>query len=170
MLANDAVVDAEPVDVGLNVTVYVALDPAAIVTGNDSPLITNSEPTTFTPESMTLAVAAVSCPVAVALVPTATFPATATVVGTAVSVPPVAATDVPLSGIAKLGFDAFDVTVAVPVNVIADVGAKVTVNVVLCPAVNVTGGVIPEMVNPVPDAATAEIVALVPPVLVSVSV
>ena len=76
----------------------------------------------------------------------------------------------PLRGIDKLGFDAFDVTVTAPGNVPVDVGAKVTVNVVLCPAVNVTGGVIPEMLNPVPDAATAEIVALVPPVLVRVSV
>jgi len=52
----------------------------------------------------------------------------------------------------------------------AEVGAKITVSVVLCPGVKVTGGVIPEIVNPVPDAPTAEIVALVPPVLVSVSV
>jgi len=51
-----------------------------------------------------------------------------------------------------------------------EVGANFTVNVALCPAVNVTGGVIPETLNPVPDSATAEIVALVPPVLVSVSV
>jgi hypothetical protein len=79
-------------------------------------------------------------------------------------------TAVPLKGIDKLGFDAFEVTVTVPGNVPADVGAKVTVNVVLCPAVSVTGVVIPEMPNPVPDAATAEIVALVPPVLVRVSV
>jgi len=43
-------------------------------------------------------------------------------------------------------------------------------NVVLCPGVNVTGGVIPEMLNPVPDSATAEIVALVPPVFLIVSV
>ena len=71
---------------------------------------------------------------------------------------------------AKLGFDAFDVTVTVPGNVPAEIGAKITVKVALCRAVNVTGGVIPEMLNPVPDAATAEIVALVPPVLVSVSV
>jgi hypothetical protein len=119
---------------------------------------------------MTLAVAAVSCPVAVPLVPTATFPGTATVVGTAVSVPPVAAADVPLKGIDKLGFDAFEVTVTVPGNVPADVGAKITVKVALCPAVNVTGGVIPETVNPAPDSPTAEIVALVPPVLVIVSV
>ena len=61
-------------------------------------------------------------------------------------------------------------TVTVPLNVVALVGAKVTVNVVLCPGVNVTGGVIPEMLNPAPDSATAEIVALVPPVLVRVSV
>jgi hypothetical protein len=91
-------------------------------------------------------------------------------VGTAVSVPPVAATDVPLRGIDKLGFDAFDVTVAVPGNVPTDCGEKVTVKVVLCPAVNVTGVVIPETLNPVPDAATAEIVALVPPVFLMVSV
>jgi hypothetical protein len=89
-------------------------------------------------------------------------------VGDAVKV--AAATEVPLRGIDKLGFDAFDVTVAVPGNVPTDVGANFTVKVVLCPAVNVTGVVIPETVNPVPDAATAEIVALVPPVLVRVSV
>jgi hypothetical protein len=77
---------------------------------------------------------------------------------------------VPLKGIDKLGLDAFEVTVTVPGNVPADVGAKVTVKVVLCPAVSVTGGVIPEMLNPVPDAATADIVAVVPPVLVRVSV
>jgi hypothetical protein len=62
------------------------------------------------------------------------------------------------------------VTVAVPGNVPTDCGEKVTVNVVLCPAVNVTGVVIPETLNPVPDAATAEIVALVPPVFLMVSV
>jgi hypothetical protein len=89
-------------------------------------------------------------------------------VGEAVKVAGVTA--VPLSIIARLGFEAFDVTVKVPGNVPALVGAKVTVNVALCPAANVTGDVIPEMLNPVPDAPTAEIVALVPPVFVSVSV
>jgi hypothetical protein len=79
-------------------------------------------------------------------------------------------TVVPLSGIDKLGFDAFEVTITVPVNVPVDVGANCTVKVVLCPGVSVTGGVIPEMLYPVPAAATAEIVALVPPVFVTVSV
>jgi len=169
LLANEAVVDAVPLAVGVKVTVYVALLPAGIVTGNVSPLILNSDPTTLTDETVTLAVAAVSFPVAVPLVPTTTLPGIVTVVGFAVNVP-AAATDVPLNGIAKLGLEAFDVTVAVPVNVPADPGANFTVNVVLCPAVNVTGGVIPEMLNPVPDAATADIVALVPPVFLIVSV
>jgi hypothetical protein len=88
-------------------------------------------------------------------------------VGTAVSTAGVT-TAVPLSGIPKLGFDAFEVTVTVPLNVPAEVGAKVTVNVVLWPGVSVTGGVIPEILNPVPEAATAEIVALVPPVFFTV--
>jgi hypothetical protein len=52
----------------------------------------------------------------------------------------------------------------------AEVGANFTVIVALCPAVNVTGGVIPEILNPVPDTATAEIVALVEPVFLIVSV
>jgi hypothetical protein len=51
-----------------------------------------------------------------------------------------------------------------------EVGAKVTLNVVLCSAVSVTGGVIPEMMNPAPVSPTAEIVALVPPVFLIVSV
>src|ERR1700721_4241849 len=71
---------------------------------------------------------------------------------------------------ARLGFDAFDVTVTVPGNVPAEVGTNVTVNVVLCPGVNVTGGVIPETLNPAPDSATAEITAFVPPVFLIVSV
>jgi hypothetical protein len=82
-------------------------------------------------------------------------------------VPNTGATAVPLNGICRLGFDAFDVTVTVPLNVPAEVGAKVTVNDVLCPGPRTTGGVIPEMLNPVPAAAAAEIVALVPPVFVT---
>ena len=150
MLANVAVVDAEPLDVGLKVTVYVALEPAEIVTGNASPLITNSEPTTLTPDTVTLAVVADSRPVAVPLAPTTILPGTAMVVGTAVSVPAADATAVPLKGIDMLGFEAFDVTVTVPGNVPTASGANVTVKVVLCPAVNVTGGVIPLRLKPVP--------------------
>ena len=69
-------------------------------------------------------------------------------VGDAVKV--AVATEVPLRGIDKLGFDALDVKVTVPGNVPADVGAKVTVKVVLCPGVKVTGAVIALRLNPVP--------------------
>jgi hypothetical protein len=89
-------------------------------------------------------------------------------VGEAVKVAGVTA--VPLNEMARLGFEAFEVTVSVPGNVPADVGANFTVNVVLCPGVNVTGGVIPETANPAPDSPIAEIVALVPPVFWIVSV
>jgi hypothetical protein len=89
-------------------------------------------------------------------------------VGDAVKVAGVTA--VPVSGIDKLGFEAFDVTVTVPLNAPDDVGANVTVKDVLCPGVRVTGVLIPEMRKPVPAAVAAEIVALVPPVFVTVSV
>jgi hypothetical protein len=49
------------------------------------------------------------------------------------------------------------------------VGAKSTVNEVLWPAVSVKGKDKPLRLNPVPPAVAAEIVRLVPPVLVSVS-
>jgi hypothetical protein len=54
--------------------------------------------------------------------------------------------------------------------VVALVGANFTVKVVLCPGVNVTGGVIPETLNPAPVSVTAEITAFVPPVFLIVSV
>ena len=73
-------------------------------------------------------------------------------VGDAVKV--AAATEVPLRGIDKLGFDAFEVRVTVPGKLPADVGAKVTVKVVLCPAVNVSGVVIALKLNPVPVIPT----------------
>ena len=76
----------------------------------------------------------------------------------------------PVKGIAKLGLEALDATVTVPLALLGEVGENVTVNDVLCPGFNVTGGVIPEMLKPVPDAVAAEMVALVPPVLVTVSV
>ncbi|HEY6270490.1 MAG TPA: hypothetical protein VIX19_00680 [Terriglobales bacterium] len=89
-------------------------------------------------------------------------------VGEAVNVAGVTA--VPVSAIDKDGLEAFDVTVTLPVKLPPDVGANFTVNEALCPGVNVSGGVIPEMLNPVPDTEAAEMVALVPPVFVTVSV
>ena len=78
-------------------------------------------------------------------------------------------TAVPLSGIDKLGFDALEITVSVPLDVPAEVGEYVTVNDMVCPGVKVPA-VNPETLNPVPDAVAAETVVFTPPVFVSVSV
>jgi hypothetical protein len=157
-----------PTDVGAKVTVNVVLCPAVSVTGVVIPEMLNPVPVAATAEIVAL-VPPVFLIVSVWLdvCPTVML-VYVKLVGDAVKVAGVTA--VPLEGIDKLGFDAFEVTVAVPVNVPALVGANFTVNVVLCPAVNVTGGVIPETLNPVPDAPTAEIVALVAPVFLIVSV
>src|SRR5580704_12622528 len=88
-------------------------------------------------------------------------------VGLAVKSPDVTA--VPVNGIDKFGFCAFDVTATSPVKVPVDCGAKVTLNETLCPAPSATGRVMPETLNPVPLAATAVICALVPPVFCIVS-
>jgi hypothetical protein len=157
-----------PALVGANSTVNVVLCPAVNVTGGVIP-----EMMYPAPDSPTAVIVALVPPVFLIVsvwlefCPTVTF-VYVKLVGDAVKV--AAVTAVPLNGTARLGFDAFDVTVTVPVNVPADVGANFTVNVVLCPAVSVTGGVIPEMLYPVPVAATAEIVALVAPVFLIVSV
>ena len=66
----------------------------------------------------------------------------------------VAASAVPVSDTFKFGFEAFDVTDTLPLKFPADCGVNVTPNDVLCPGVSVTGVVIPEMLNPVPLAAT----------------
>lgn len=78
-------------------------------------------------------------------------------------------TPVPESATLRVGFEAFDVTVRVPLALPADAGSKETLNVVLCPAVRVTGVVMPLKPKPVPVTATLEIDTLVPPVLVTVS-
>ena len=53
LLVKDAVVEAAPLDCGENVTVKFTLWPADSVTGNDSPVIENSEPPTSTEETTT---------------------------------------------------------------------------------------------------------------------
>lgn len=78
-------------------------------------------------------------------------------------------TPVPDRGMLRLGLEPFEVTVTLPLAAPAAEGANLTENEVLCPAVSVRGNVNPLMLNPVPVADAAEIVTLVPPLLVSVS-
>jgi hypothetical protein len=157
-----------PADVGVKVTLNDALCPGVKVTGGVIPEILNPVPAAVAAEIVTLVPPVfVTVSVWLEFCPTVIF-VKVRLVGDADRVPDVTA--VPVKGMAKLGFEAFEVTVTVPLNVPVDVGANVTVNDVLCPGVSVTGGVIPEILNPVPAAVAAEIVALVPPVFVTVSV
>ena len=80
------------------------------------------------------------------------------------------ATPVPDNGMLRVGSEAFEVTVTVPLALPVDCGAKATVNVALCEAFRVTGAVIPLTVNSVPDTDTWEISTLAFPSLVSVTV
>jgi len=61
-----------------------------------------------------------------------------------------------------------EVMLTLPLAAPLAVGLKSTVKDVLWPAVNVKGKASPLKLNPVPLAVAAEIVRLVPPVLVSV--
>ena len=87
--------------------------------------------------------------------------------GFGVSVPGV--TPVPDSAMFSVGLEPFDVTVNVPLALPADAGSNDTLNVALCPAVSVTGVVMPLKLKAAPVTATFDIETLVPPVLVIVS-
>jgi hypothetical protein len=157
-----------PADVGANFTVNVVLCPGVSVTGGVIPEMLNPVPAAVAAEIVALVPPVfVTVSVWLEFCPTVMF-VKVRLVGDAVRV--AGATAVPVTGIDKLGFEASDVTVTVPVNVPAEVGANFTANVVLCPGDRVTGVLIPETLNPVPVAVAAEIVVLVPPVFVTVSV
>ena len=78
-------------------------------------------------------------------------------------------TPVPDNAIVSVGLEAFEVIVIVPLALPVAVGVKVTLKVALCPAVSVTGAVMPLKLKAVPLIATCEMVTVDPPVFVSVS-
>lgn len=143
---------AAPVVRGPNVTVNEVLWPAGIVTGKERPPMLNTELLELAAVIVTLAPLAVKLPEALPLEPTTTLPRFR-VVGFTVSCP-TAALPVPESGIARLGLEAFDVTVTLPLALPAEAGVNVTVKVALWPDVSVKGVVMPLKLNPVPLTAT----------------
>jgi hypothetical protein len=170
LLVNDALADAAPVAVGVKCTVNDTGVPTFTVTGNVKPVTENSVglvPLKATDDTTTVAVLAVNVPLAVPLVPTTTLP---TLIGLVTLSVPCEPTEDPDSGIVRVGFCASDVTVMLPLKVPGDCGVNFTLNEALCPAVNVTGGVMPEKLNPVPAAATWLMCASDPPVFFRVSV
>ena len=64
-----------------------------------------------------------------------------------------AVTPVPVRGMVRVGLEALEVTVTVPVALPAAVGVKVTLKVALWPEASVTGVGMPLMVKPVPLTA-----------------
>ena len=143
---------AAPVVAGLKVTVNETLWPAGIVTGSGSPLTLNAELFVLAPVTVTLAPLAVNFPDELPLVPTTTMPRSM-VVGVTASCP-TAAVPVPDKGMVRVGFEALEVIVRFPLALPADDGANETLKVALCPAVRVTGVVIPLKLNPEPLIAT----------------
>ena len=152
---------------GAKRTVNEVLLPAFNVKGKASPLKLNPLPLAVAAEIVRLdPPELVSVSDKLALLPTCTLP-NARLVGFAVSAPCV--TPVPESGMLKVGFAPLEVTLTLPLAAPLAAGAKRTVNEVLWPAFNVKGNASPLRLNPVPLAAAAETVRLVPPLLVRVS-
>jgi len=164
LLVKVAVALSAPVVRGLKVTVNGTLCPAGIVTGSDSWLMLKTELFVLAAVTVTLAPLALRLPVAAPLVPITTLPR-GKLAGVTVSTPAVTV-PVPDNGIVRVGFDALDVIVTAPLTLPAVCGANVTVKFTACPAVNVTGVLIPLRLKPVPLIPAWEIVTLEPPVLV----
>jgi hypothetical protein len=167
LLVNVSVALAAPVVCGLKVTVKEVLWPAGIVIGSARPPMLNTELFEFAAVTVTFDPLAVRLPDAVPLVLTTTLPRPK-LVGVTVSCP-AAAVPVPDSVMVRVGLEAFEVIVTLPPTLPADPGVNLTLKTTLWPDVNVTGAVIPLRLNPVPLIPTWEIVALAPPVLVTVS-
>ena len=85
------------------------------------------------------------------LLPTVTLPKLR-LVGFDPSVPGV--TPLPDKEMVRVGFDALEVMVMLPLALPADDGANETLKVALCPAFRVTGVVMPLKLNPLPLTTT----------------
>jgi hypothetical protein len=103
----------------------------------------------------------------VVLLPVVTLPKLR-LVGLVVSWPSVL--PVPDSGTFRAELNAFDVIATLPLTVLPDVGAKVTLKLTLWPTLKVIGKLKPLALKPEPVVLAAEIVTLDPPELVRVSV
>ena len=76
---------------------------------------------------------------------------------------------VPPRGTERVPLLAFELIVNVPLAAPADVGAKMALNVVDCPALRVNGKFGPVKLKPLPEAAALDTVTLTPPVFVTVT-
>jgi hypothetical protein len=158
-----------PAVVGANCAVKVALWPAAIVAGSEMPVTLNAAPVAVTEFTVKLALP-VFCRVTVCvpLLDTVTLPKF-TLPGFAVNVE-VADVALPCIVITCGEPGALSVKVIVPVAAPVVVGAKLTLNETVWPAVICFGSVKPEMPKPLPATVAILIVTFVLPVFVKVTV
>jgi len=138
---------ALPAVCGAKPTLNVVLCEGFSVSGVVMPLRVNPVPLTAACEMLT-AVPPLFVRVTLAdwVAPTAMLP-NDSLVGFSDSCP--AATPVPERGMLRVGFEAFDVTVSVPLTAPVAVGSKLTLKDALCPAPSVRGVVIPLILNSV---------------------
>lgn len=158
---------AAPIALGENRTVNDVLCPAFSVRGMLSPLKLNPAPLALAAEIVRLVPPEfVKVPLSDFEVPTWMFPKLK-LLGLEPSWP--WDTPVPESGIDSVGFPASELTVRVPLAAPADVGVKIALKVVLCPALIVAGMLGPVKLNPLPLAEALDTVTLTPPVFVTVT-
>ena len=157
-----------PDDCGLNVTLNVALCPAAKVRGRLGPLIENPLPVVVTANRVTFQERSfVSTTGTVALLPTATWPNEAL---DGVAVTDSLLTPAPSASSVKVELDASLENLIVPcVHPFAE-GVKLTLTPTLCPAANERGRLSWGAVNSLLLIVTSEIVTLVCPVFVTVAI
>ena len=157
-----------PLAVGENITLKPTLWPAVSVVGKVKPLTLNPEPIALAAEIVTLVPPElVRVSVRGALLPVVTLPKPR-LVGVDVSCPGVM--PIPVSGTLSVEFAALEVMAKLPVTPPPAVGENFVLKLTLWPAVSVVGKLKPVMLNPEPVVLAAEIVTLVPPELVRVSV
>ena len=158
---------AAPLALGEKTTVNEVLWPEFSVTGSVSPPKLNPVPLAVTAETVRLdPPLLVKVSDKLELLPSCTLPKP-TLVGFAVSAPRV--TPVPESGMLKVGFEPLDVMAMLPLAAPLPVGANITVNDALWPALNVKGKAKPLRVKPLPVRVARETVRLDAPELVRVA-
>src|SRR5580698_9870479 len=167
LLPSEIVPVTLPAALGAKTALNVVDWPAAMVTCAAIPEVLKPAPATVTEEIVTVAVPPfLSVMVWELFVPVVTLP-NAALVGVAVSC---GCVPVPLKLIVAGEFGASLTIEILPLTLPADVGANLALNVVLNPAPNVTGVVIPVVLKPAPVTVTAEMVTVALPPFVSVMV
>jgi hypothetical protein len=167
LLTSEIVPVTLPAAFGAKTALNVVDWPAAMLTGAAIPEVLKPLPATVTEEIVTVALPPfVRVKVWELLVPVVTLP-NAALVGVAASC---GCVPVPLKLIVVGEFGALLTIEMLPLALPAAVGANLALNVVLNPAPNVSGVVIPVVPNPAPATVTEEIVTVALPPFVSVMV